>query len=94
MGSSVSTTETVLGLSSFGLPGRQEIHGHQITTEAWRTAPHAPTDTQKDSYSTRPLLCVQECILLAFLKTKATCSADHGALSAILSLLQRQTAKG
>lgn len=41
-----------------------------------------------------PLDCVQECAFTCFKKTKATCSADHGARSAIFSLLWLQTAKG
>jgi len=61
--------------------------------------PHAPTDVQEGSpYGTFSPGLFRNALLLAFFffkkRTKATCSADHGAPSAIFSLLQLLTAKG
>lgn len=97
MGSSIRTTETVLGLPSFGLSGRQENQGPKmITTEALKNSSHMhPLMCRRDPYSTFPPgLCSGMRFYLLFKKTKATCSADHGVPSAIFSLLQLQTAKG
>lgn len=52
--------------------------------------PHAPTDVQEGF----PWTVFRNALLLVLKKTKATCSADHGARSAIFSLLWLQTAKG
>lgn len=56
-----------------------------------------PLTCRRDPYSTVPPgLCsgMRFYLLFFFLRTKATCSADHGAPSAIFSLLQLLTAKG
>lgn len=67
----------------------------------WWTWKPGPPEALKNSPRMHPLMsrrhppdCVQECAFTCFFKkTKATCSAGHGAPSAIFSLLWLHTAK-
>lgn len=88
MGSLTRTTETVLGLASFGYLVDKKTKAPKSPK---KNSPHMHPLTGRRGFSG---LCSGMRFCLLFKKTKATCSAGHGVPSAIFSLLCLQTAKG